>query len=291
MSFSSSPLQRSRVGIPVQHAFSGKFIWTGTAENEYMISRRIKLSSGLKYDQCSIESSRELRLIVHVRVVDKSSSSRRCEASTKGTLRLNCRSDVGTIAAPPDHTVVVALQFHAVPVNRGRFRNMIHHRNFRRAAALEDHRWSGCTRHCCRIASRFLQLITESRRYTVLCSTLAHYEPKLSNRAMNSDWVALPRYRDSHDQPGHVIHAMFMQSLRARTERISHCHFRPKVRRQMTVEEPLPGGRHKERRHSLARIQRLRHHRAPLFRSEDAVLVSVTHAVNAVITPVQVHWM
>src|SRR5512133_1617159 len=247
MPFSFSPLQRSRVGIPVQHAFPGKFIWTGTAENEYRISRRIKLSSGLKYDQCSVESSRELRLIIHVRVIDKSSSSRRCEACTKGTLRLNRGSDVGAIAAPPDHTVVVALQFHAVPVNRGRFRNMIHHRNFRGAAALEYHRWSRCTRHCCRIVSRFLQLITESRRYTVLCSTLAHYEPKLSNSGVNIDWLELPRYRDTHDQPGHVIHAILMQSLRARTQRISHCHFRPKVRRQMTVEKLLARRRHKER--------------------------------------------
>jgi len=81
---------------------------------------------------------------VQVGVVDERARARRREPHDERAIRFDQWRQPLTIAAPPVHAVVVAVELDAVPVQGSRFSQAIDHGDLDRVSAPQDDRRAGC---------------------------------------------------------------------------------------------------------------------------------------------------
>ena len=140
----------------------------------------IKLYPGFEYDQWPIQTTGELLFIVQMCVVHERPGTWRRKSNPEGLTWPYLGSDVLAACAPTRHPVVIAFQFHAVPMNRGRFVELIHDSDFDWPAALQ-YEWR--TRHGQFLRKQpviLLYLIAEPGWKTVGGWAFAHPEPELA---------------------------------------------------------------------------------------------------------------
>src|SRR5215471_17746022 len=96
--------------------------------------------SRLQHDQRAVEAGAQLDVIVQMRVVHESPGTRRCEARDERFAGVDRRRNVLSLASPAGDTVVVALEFDAMPMDRRGFGETILNRNFDWLAAGQHDR-------------------------------------------------------------------------------------------------------------------------------------------------------
>src|SRR5215475_15913845 len=103
-----------------------------------------------------------------MRVINERTRVGRCEKDDKGSAGTNHRRQVAGSAAPASNAVVVALQFHPMPVHRSRLGKFVQNCYFHWLRSCEYDWWSGnATRYFCQWSCPFLKRKRHARIVTV----------------------------------------------------------------------------------------------------------------------------
>ena len=150
---------------------------------------------------------------VGVRMIDERAGARRREARLERVARRDGRRDPAGTATEPSDAVEVALELNAVPVDGRCFRQLVHHGDAHRLAALEHDRWAGEQRRSRRRRrSAVLQHVAVCRLGVGTAGVDARDEPEPASTV-----IVRRRHRgpvgahfDSHHQPAHHLERMIV---------------------------------------------------------------------------------
>ncbi len=102
---------------------------TRCGDEDHVIARAIEPLAGLENDEWPGEASLELLHVVHVGVVDERAGPRRREQRVEGLPGVDHRRCALAVATEPGCPAVITLQLDAVPVDSGRLREPVAHRD------------------------------------------------------------------------------------------------------------------------------------------------------------------
>jgi anti-sigma-K factor RskA len=113
------------------------------ADHDDVIDGWVEPLTRLEDEHRAVKTGRQLPAVVKVRVVHERAGARRRESHDEAFSGLDERRQTLARAAPAVDAVVVAFQLHAVPVDRGCFRQPVDESNLHWLSAMEDERRSG----------------------------------------------------------------------------------------------------------------------------------------------------
>jgi hypothetical protein len=111
---------------------------TSAADHDDMIDGRVEPFTRFEDEHRAVKTGRQLPAVVKVGVVHERAGARRRESHDEAFSRPDERRQSLARAAPAVDAVVVTFQLHAVPVDRGCFRQPVDERNLHWLSSMED---------------------------------------------------------------------------------------------------------------------------------------------------------
>ena len=132
--------QGIRPGLTVDEHHVSKRSIVAKTEEKSVVAVRVKFLAMLKNNERAVESVEDWSLIVPMAVIDEGAGARRGEARQESRSWRDGGRKLLARSGPSGNSVVVALEFHAVPMDSRWAVRLIPHFDFYRLSACENNR-------------------------------------------------------------------------------------------------------------------------------------------------------
>jgi len=148
------------------------------SRDDDVVARRVEALTRLQHDDGAIQPCGELLEVTEVRVVDECAGTRLRQAGDERVTRGDGWCDVVANAAPSRHTVRIALELDAVPVDAGRLSQPVDDSDVSGAAAGEHQRRTGDLHRVGTRSVARLEDVAHRTRRRAATRALLHEEPQ-----------------------------------------------------------------------------------------------------------------